>query len=230
MIIRLSTSLAAALALSACSHDPTHVIASTATVIGVDLGQGQATSAVTGTLGYKRAEFALVPTNKVTPQPGGGASADGSGGGVIGNGARDSANVVMELNYQGIFSSGGGIYQRLAVGPNAVEAPATKVLFAKAPDGKVDDAAVRIAIQEAEGERSKINLIAKCFDNGGTVDATVRDPVLAQAASANAVQFGATSVAALKRRTTTIELAEFLGDHGNGMVPGLFEALPANCR
>jgi hypothetical protein len=230
MITRLSIALAAALGLGACSHDPTHVIASTATVIGVDLGQGQATSAVTGTLGYKRAEFALVPTNKVQPQPGGGASADGGAGSALGNGARDSADVVMELNYQGIFSSGGGIYQRLAVGPNAVLAPASKVMFAKSPDGKIDEAAVRIANEESEVAQPKINQIAKCFDNGGAVDATVRDPVVTQAASANAVQFSTTAVAALKSRTTTAKLADYLGDLGNGMVPGLFDALPANCR
>jgi hypothetical protein len=136
----------------------------------------------------------------------------------------------MELNYQGIFSNGGGIYQRLAVGPNAVRAPASTVMFAKSPDGKIDEAAARIANEESKAAQPKINQIAKCFDNGGAVDATVRDAVVMQAASANAVQFNTTVVAALKRCTTTAELAEYLGDMGNGMVPGLFDALPANCR
>lgn len=230
MMIRFSISIAAALTLSACEQNPSHVIASTATVIGVDLGQGQATSSVTGTLGYKRAEFALVPTNKVEPLRGSGASSDGGPGGAIGNGAADTADVVMELNYQGIFTGNGGIYQRLAVGRHAVQANATKALFSKAADGKIDAQAARVATQQIQVSGQQINAIAKCFDNSGAVNQAVRDPAIARATAEDARQFSATSVTALKQRTTTADLAEYLGDLGDGMVPGLFEALPANCR
>ena len=229
MIVRVMFPTLTAVALTGCAHDPTHVIASTATIIGVDLGQGQATQTVTGTLGYKRAEFALVPTNKVAPAAGGGASSD-SGGGTSGGGAADVADVIMELNYQGIFSSGGGIYQRLAVGRNAVAAGAARTLFSKDPNGTISAKAVEIAKDGATIAAARINVIAKCFDTAGAVNAGARDPVIAQAAAKNAVQFDATSIGALKRRTTTVELAEFLADMGDAMVPGLFDALPPECR
>jgi hypothetical protein len=229
---RLYLLVGAALA-SACAQNPTHVIASTATVIGVDLGQGQAPPTVTGTLGYKRAEFAIVPTDKRAPPAGAGASADTSGTASSGS-AKDVASVIMELNYQGIFSGGGGIYQRLAVGDAAVmQNPATALLFAKSPDGTVDAQSAAIA-QAAAGqmkvERDRINVIAKCFDNNGAVDTAKRDAAITQATGQAAVQFDSSSVTALKKRTTTADLAEFLGDFGNGMVPALFESLPSNCK
>jgi hypothetical protein len=224
--------LASAALASACAQSPTHVIASTATVIGVDLGQGQATQAVTGTLGYKRAEFAIVPTDKSAPHAGGGASADPGGG--AGGSAKNAASVIMELNYSGIFSNGGGIYQRLAIGDAAtIQNPATALLFAKNPDGSVSPQSAAIA-QAAAGhmvaERQHIDVIAKCLDNNGAVDATKRDAAIAKATGGAATQFSSSSVTALKKRTTTQALAEYLGDLGNGMVPGLFDALPDNCK
>lgn len=232
MNTRTSLLLLAAVLASGCSQNPTHVIASTATVIGVDMGQGQA-QAVTGTLGYKRAEFAIVPTDKLESPAGGGASADPRGSARSGS-AKDAASVIMELNYQGIFSSGGGIYQRLAVGDAAViQSPAAALLFAKNTDGSVDPQAAQIA-QAAAGnmkvERDRINVIASCFDNNGAVDAAKRDAAIAQATGRDAVQFDATSVSSLKRRTTTAELAAFLGDFGSGMVPALFDSLPDDCK
>jgi hypothetical protein len=229
---RLLLLVGAALA-SACAQSPTHVIASTATVIGVDLGQGQATQAVTGTLGYKRAEFAIVPTDKAETPAGGGASAD-PGGSASNRSARNAASVIMELNYSGIFSNGGGIYQRLAIGDAAtIQNPATALLFAKNPDGSVSPQSAAIA-QAAAGqfqtEQQQINAIARCFDNNGTVDATKRDAAIAKATGQAATQFSASSVTALKKRTSTQAFAEFLGDFGNGMVPGLFDSLPDNCK
>jgi hypothetical protein len=219
---------------TACTNNPTHVIASTATVIGVDLGQSQATPTVTGTLGYKRAEFAIVPTDKSAPATGGGASAD-PGGGASGGSAKNSASVIMELNYQGIFSGGGGIYQRLAVGDAAVTpSAATLLLFAKSPDGTLSPQAAQVAqaaaASQVKVERDRINVIAACFDNGGTVDTTKRDAAITQATGKAAVQFDPSAVSALQRRSTTAELAEFLGDLGSGMVPALFDSLPSNCK
>lgn len=218
--------LAAALA-SACKQSPTHVIASTATVIGVDLGQGEATQAVTGTLGYKRAEFAIVPTDKRTADTG----TSGSGGNANAGSAKNAASVIMELNYQGIFSGNGGIYQRLAVGDAAVmQNPATTALFSKNMNGAIDPAIAKAATDQLDVERKRINAIARCFDNNGAVDAGKRDAAITQATSKAAVQFDPSSVNALKKRTTTTELAEFLGDLGSGMVPALFDSLPEECK
>jgi hypothetical protein len=234
MNTRLSLLLLSAALASACSQNSTHVIASTATVIGVDLGQGQGTPTVTGTLGYKRAEFAIVPTDKRTPVAGGGASADS--GGIDGGGsAKNAASVIMELNYKGIFSSGGGIYQRLAVGDAAViQSPAAALLFAKDADGTLDpQAATRItqaATSNMKVEGDRIKVIAGCFDNNGAVDPGKRDTTIAAATGKDPAQFDPSVVNAMKRRSTTPELARFLGDLGSGMVPALFDSLPDGCK
>ena len=105
-----------------------NVIASTATVIGVQIGQGAADTTPQAKLGYNRAEFAFVPTNRSAP-------ADGKDI----TGADQSADVLMELHYGNIFSTtNGGIYQRLAVGKNAVTQAGAALMFARDTDGKVD--------------------------------------------------------------------------------------------
>jgi hypothetical protein len=116
--------------MSACTNQGYSVIATTATTIGVGISQQPTNGALDATLGYKRAEVAFVPTNRNS----------GDDAGKNGGGARDSANVIMELRYSGIFSTGdgSGIYQRLAVGNIAVTQNGTALLFAKGPDGKVD--------------------------------------------------------------------------------------------
>lgn len=105
------------------------VYACTGTSIGVEISQNPATQLYQAKLGYNRAELAIVPSNR---------SADKESG-IIGNGAKDCPDVMMELHYSGIFSTsaGGGIYQRLAVGSKAVEQPGAAFLMAKAADGSV---------------------------------------------------------------------------------------------
>ena len=119
-----------------CTTQGYSVIASTATTIGVGISQQPTNGSLDATLGYKRAEIAFVPTNR----NGGEASKDSKDGG-----AKDSADVIMELRYNGIFSTGenSGIYQRLAVGLTAVQQPGALATFAKGPDGKIDPEALR---------------------------------------------------------------------------------------
>jgi hypothetical protein len=124
------------LLVSGCANQGYSVIASTATTIGVGISQHPSDGSIDATLGYKRAELAFVPTNR-------------NGGEIAGtnkNGAKDSANVIMELRYTGIFSTGAdsGIYQRLAVGDIAVTQNGTAVLFAKKTDGSFDAEAARV--------------------------------------------------------------------------------------
>jgi len=125
--MRTAAACAAAAVLTACANQGYSVIASTATTIGVSIGQQPANGTMDATLGYKRAEFALVPTNRA-------ASASEP------KGASDSSNVIMELRYGGIFSTGGdsGIYQRLAIGDQAVKQKGAAYMFAKGNDGKLD--------------------------------------------------------------------------------------------
>jgi hypothetical protein len=123
---RLAGAALAALPLLTGCQNETHVIASTATVIGVQIGQAPADATPSAKLGYNRAEFAYVPTNRTTKsdveKPAG---------------AEESADVIMELRYGGTKDN--SIYQRLAVGKNAVSQAGAALMFAKAADGTLTD-------------------------------------------------------------------------------------------
>ena len=140
----VSLAAAAATVVGGCANQGYSVIASTATTIGVSLAAQPATGAPDATLGYKRAELAFVPTNR-----NGGADA-----GKNNTGAKDSANVLMELRYTGIFdrTANSGIYQRLAVGDTAVQQAGASVMFAKGPDGKLDAEGAR-ALEAVKGAK-----------------------------------------------------------------------------
>jgi len=135
-----------------CTTTGSSVIAATGTIIGVEVSQNQTTQTPMAVLGYKRAEIAYVPTNRGTPdttktgndESGADKTANKSGLPSMGAGAKDSANVVMELRYVGIFDMGSasGIYQRLAVGDKAVSQPGASLMFAKDGTGKIDSTAV----------------------------------------------------------------------------------------
>jgi hypothetical protein len=130
-ILRSAGLVSATMAVTGCADQGYSVLASTATMIGVEVSQNPATQMPQGKLGYNRAELAFVPTNR-----NGGKNSTGS----VGGGAADSANVLMELRYGGIFDLGesSGIYQRLAVGTEAVKQPGASVMFAKDADGSID--------------------------------------------------------------------------------------------
>jgi hypothetical protein len=118
-----------------CAQQGYSVIASTATVIGVEVSQNPATQTPQAKLGYNRGEFAFVPTNRHAGEAAGG----------IGKGASDTANVIMELRYGGIFDLGpsSGIYQRLAVGETAVQQDGAVLLFSKNATGQIDPTAAK---------------------------------------------------------------------------------------
>ncbi len=109
-----------------CTATENHVIATTATVIGVELSQSPTTTSPQAKLGYNRAEFAYVPTNRNVKKDESSAT-----------GAEQSADVIMELRYDGIFSNTGGIYQRLAVGSNAVKQRGAAYMFARDNKGEI---------------------------------------------------------------------------------------------
>lgn len=104
--------LFAALLLTGChAIDHNYVVTGTGTIIGVQIAENPATQLYEAKLGYARAETALVPTN--------------------------GPAVIMELRYGGIFSRSGGIYQRLAVGKDAVQQPGAAFMFAKDAEGNL---------------------------------------------------------------------------------------------
>lgn len=153
------------LAMCACAPRQNHyVIASTSTIIGVEVG-GSAAATPQAKLGYNRSELALVPTNRSLCQSPGAADCES-----VGDGAADSTDVLMELRYSGIFDTGAssGIYQRLAVGANAVRGSGAAVMFTKDADGNTDPAvaaAVSLSAesleQALEKEKAAREVIAK---------------------------------------------------------------------
>lgn len=113
-----------------CASERNNVVVGTSTVIGLSVAQNPASQLYEAKLGYARVEVALIPTNK-----------RGTNAPTTGNGAADTANVLMELHYANIFSfTDAGIYQRLAVGSIAVAQPGASLMFSKSPTGVVNPA------------------------------------------------------------------------------------------
>jgi hypothetical protein len=110
--------LLATLLLTGCGAiNHSYVVSGTGTILGVQIAENPATQLYEAKFGYARAEIALVPTN--------------------------GPAVIMELRYSGIFSRSGGIYQRLAVGAEAVKQPGAAFMFAKDADGNLSSNAVQ---------------------------------------------------------------------------------------
>lgn len=239
-----------------CSTTSTSVIAATGTTIGVELSQNQTTQTPTAVLGYKRAELAYVPTNRGTAgkttttqdAKGNPVVVQESGLSTHGDGAKDSANVLMELNYRGIFTndSKSGIYQRLAVGDKAVSGPGASVMFAKNIDGTLDDNAAAAvnpaqanlskavsasdldkayekAKQKAKLRRSKIEIIidgVKKDDDISSVDAQKLAALVTKASLDTTQPF----VKAMLKLQKTKDLYDFLDEPGEAYVEDLFKA------
>lgn len=116
IVIAICTVLAVAVLLSIAGCALRHtVVVSTGTVIGLEISQNPQSGLYSAKLGYDRGELALVPyTNGYVP------------------------DVVTEIHYSSIFSlTSGGIYQRMAVGPNAVIQPGAQALFLKDANGQL---------------------------------------------------------------------------------------------
>lgn len=132
------TAAAAAVMTLGCSTKHA-VIAHTGTVLGVDVSQDPASGLYHAKLGFARSETAYVPSNRTT-----GSTNDPT----TGQGAKDVAPVLMEIRLQNMFS-GGGLYQRLAVGAEAVAQPGATLMLAKDANGMISSnaAAVVAALQ-----------------------------------------------------------------------------------
>jgi hypothetical protein len=119
--------------LTGCATSQRYVISATGTIIGVEIAQNPQSQMYQAKLGYNRSELAFVPTNTNT---------------------HEVPNVIMELRYSSIFSlTDAGIYQRLAVGTDAVKQPGAAFMFAKAKDGTLSEAtatAVSKSIQQIQ--------------------------------------------------------------------------------
>lgn len=127
-----------AVILVGCTNTQHQVLAATGTVIGIDISQDPATGAPHAKIGYDRAELAVVPTNRslCTKEKN---SAEPKCTELQGAGAKDTTDVLMELRFKSAFTFSGdaGIYQRLAVGANAVGQPGAAFMFAKDASGEL---------------------------------------------------------------------------------------------
>jgi L-alanine-DL-glutamate epimerase-like enolase superfamily enzyme len=121
-----------------CTAVRDNVLATTVTVIGVQIHQKDQDKTPELKIGYARTEFAFVPTDHETARN----STDQGTKGSASGSARNSAEVLMEIHAEGNFGLGtayqGGVYQRLAVGQTAVQQPGAALMMAKNKDGTLD--------------------------------------------------------------------------------------------
>jgi hypothetical protein len=161
-----------ALAGCAARHS---ILAVTETNIGVDVSQNPANQSPQVKLGYQRVELAIVPTNRSAGEEPGDLAK-------VGGGAKDYGDVIMELRYGGIFDTGpsSGIYQRLAVGAEAVRQPGASVMFARNADGQLTTEAqqalanvktIPLSTQTQRDKKQKIIDLYKCHPT--EVDAAI---------------------------------------------------------
>lgn len=113
----------------------TCVVTATATGIGLRASYDQKTQMPLGELGYIHTAVAIVPTDR---------QADGE---TIKESATaaSSTDVINEISFNNFFSfwNENGIYERIAVGKNAVSQPGAVALFAKNNGGNMDANSVK---------------------------------------------------------------------------------------
>jgi len=138
VIINAAILVELSLLVMGCAAVRDNVLAITATVIGVQIHQKDQDKTPEVKIGYARTEFAFVPTDHETAPN----SKDQEKKGSASGSARNSAEVLMEINAQGSIGLGtayqGGVYQRLAVGQTAVTQPGAAFMMAKNADGKLE--------------------------------------------------------------------------------------------
>lgn len=226
--------------LHGCAAVSSSVIASTGTTIGVKLSQNPTSQTPTAVLGYKRAELAYVPTNRgtadktTTKQDSKGHPVVAQEGGLptTAGGARDSANVLMELRYSGIFhwGSGSGIYQRLAVGDRAVSQPGAAFMFSKDFKGEIDENISKYlaaAQQEIAIENYRIERIVSYVADGSGAINTQTLITLVSAAENKAPNIITNSVKnEINFIKTASELKEILSDDLDTIIEPLYKSIP----
>ena len=100
------------IAMTGCAVVKDHVFVNTETILGISVCQSAASGSPEARLGYARIEVALAPTN---------------------------SDVLTEFQFQNAFSftAGPSLYQRMAVGKDAVAQPSTALMFSKDSKGNI---------------------------------------------------------------------------------------------
>ena len=109
--LKVLAATAALVALVGCAGQPGQLALGSGTTVGFDVSANPAASGTPqATLAYKRVEFATAPvgTNGIAP------------------------DMIMEFSlHTSLFTSAGGIYSRIATGPNATVSAPAALLFSK---------------------------------------------------------------------------------------------------
>lgn len=117
------------LCLAACAQVKHSVFVTTGTYLGITVSENPATQLYEARVGYGRTEFAYVPGD--TNHPG------------------SVPDVMLELRMENILR-GGLVYQRLAVGSNAVSQPGAALMFAKDANGSLNSNAIQAVTRKIE--------------------------------------------------------------------------------
>jgi osmotically-inducible protein OsmY len=220
-----------------CTAKSGYIIAATGTTIGVELSQDTMTQNPNAVLGYKRAELAYVPTNAATAKGSTTTTKTPSndtkeivtqtdGTPAYRGGAKDSANVLMELNYTGFSKS--GVYQRLAVGDLAVVQDGATMLFAKNNEGEIDASTAKyisLAKDEIKKEQDYIGqIVAYVSDGSGSINPETLKKLLDKAATIAPTKITDTVKKQLSDQKTSDSLSTVLNDPLDPAITPLHEA------
>ena len=114
-VLKLALAVTSLTMMVGCAGVPNQVAVGSGTTVGLDVSANPAASGTPqATLAYKRVEFATAPvtTNGLAP------------------------DVLMEFRLNAaLFSAGGGVYSRIAMGPHAVVGTPATMLFSKGVTG-----------------------------------------------------------------------------------------------
>ena len=155
-----------------CQNPQSCVVATGNTGIGVVVSYNPQTQLPDCKLGYVNSAFAMVPTNRAW---------DKQEIEKVGDGAKDTANVLFETNFSNWFKfwSDQSIYQRLAVGDEAVKQPGAVAMFAKNADGTANKEVVQALagmIKQSKPVAENKATIAKAYTaNKDAVIATLKE-------------------------------------------------------
>lgn len=110
------------LLLSGCATGHNYIVTGAQSVLGVTVSENPATQLYEARFGLVLSQVAFVPGNTNDPA--------------------SYPDVIQEFRIDNIFK-GGLVYQRLAVGKNAVEQPGASLMFAKDSKGMIGQDVVR---------------------------------------------------------------------------------------
>lgn len=165
-IFAIFISIMIIVAISGCKN-VNCVASNTATGIGVKFGYNPINNLPEGQVAFLHSANLIVPTNRVS---------DDTDKAVYGNGATDSVDVLSEIMFTSFFAfwnSNPTIYERLAVGKNAVNTPGAIAMMSKSIDGKLSTQAVE-ALKALGNKNTSDNTISMKTQ---LIDMCKKDPI-----------------------------------------------------